>query len=232
MSVFAADWKQYDTKSYVDVSSIKELKTGLYAVWYKNLNNNSPEFKKYEQKYNKKISHIIHKAALDCLYDSINPSAIVIYGTDSDVVYRKDYSSKERSDYYIVPDTDEEKLFKYVCSYKLNNSEKDKKDNMKKDEVDFSPYMNKVQKKIKSNWHPPKGDESKNTVVFFSIDKQGNLVDKVTIVKSSGNREVDKAAIDAVNASAPFEKLPAKFKGNKVDIQFTFDYTVFGVGSR
>ena len=35
--------------------------------------------------------------------------------------------------------------------------------------------------------------------------------------------------LDAVKLTAPFRPLPPDFRGDNVDIQFTFDYNVFGI---
>jgi len=94
-------------------------------------------------------------------------------------------------------------------------------------EADFGPYMKEIRKDIKNNWNPPKGSESKKVVLLFSIAKDGSLI-SVSVQESSGIQSVDKAAIDAVKLTSPFKPLPAEFKGDKVDIQFTFDYTVMG----
>ncbi len=96
-----------------------------------------------------------------------------------------------------------------------------------KQEPDFAPYMKELQAKIKKNWNPPKGQESKRVVLLFSIAKDGRLLN-VKIQQSSGINEVDDSALNAVKLTA-FNPLPSEFKGNKVDIQFTFDYTVFGL---
>lgn len=95
-------------------------------------------------------------------------------------------------------------------------------------EPDFGPYMKELQRRIKMNWDPPKGDQSKRVVLLFSIARDGRLLN-VSVHRSSGLPMADKAAIDAVKLTAPFRPLPAEFKGNSVDIQFTFDYNVFGV---
>jgi len=95
-------------------------------------------------------------------------------------------------------------------------------------EPDFGPYMKELQRRIKMNWDPPKGDQSKRVVLLFSIARDGRLLN-VSVHRSSGLPAADKAAIDAVKLTAPFRPLPAEFKGNNVDIQFTFDYNVFGV---
>ena len=95
-------------------------------------------------------------------------------------------------------------------------------------EPDFGPYMKELQRRIKMNWDPPKGNESKRVVLLFSIARDGRLLN-VKVHRSSGLPAADKAAIDAVKLTAPFRPLPPEYKRNRVDIQFTFDYNVFGV---
>ena len=92
-------------------------------------------------------------------------------------------------------------------------------------EPDFGPYMRELQRRIKMNWDPPKGNESKRVVLLFKISKDGRLL-SVGIHKSSGLPAADNAAINAVKLTAPFRPLPPEFRGNSVDIQFTFDYNV------
>lgn len=94
-------------------------------------------------------------------------------------------------------------------------------------EPDFGPYMRELQRRIKMNWEPPKGNESKRVVLLFKIAKDGKLL-SVSVFKSSGLQNVDQAAINAVKVAAPFRALPAEYKGQNIDIQFTFDYNVYG----
>lgn len=94
-------------------------------------------------------------------------------------------------------------------------------------EPDFGPYMRELQRRIKMNWDPPKGDQSKRVVLMFKIAKDGRLL-SCSVHKSSGLPNADKAAIQAVQLTAPFKPLPPDFKGPNIDIQFTFDYNVFG----
>lgn len=98
-------------------------------------------------------------------------------------------------------------------------------------EPDFGPYMRELQRRIKMNWEPPKGNESKRVVLLFSISRDGRLL-TVKVYKSSGMPAADKAAISAVQLTAPFKPLPPEYKGSSVDIQFTFDYNVFGASMR
>lgn len=94
-------------------------------------------------------------------------------------------------------------------------------------EPDFGPYMRDLQRRIKMNWDPPKGNESKRVVLLFKIAKDGRLL-SCSVYKSSGLPNADAAALNAVKLTAPFRPLPVDFKGQSIDIQFTFDYNVFG----
>ena len=93
-------------------------------------------------------------------------------------------------------------------------------------EPDFGPYMRELQRRIKLNWDPPKGNESKRVILLFKIAKDGRLL-SCRIHKSSGMPSADQAALKAVELTAPFRPLPADFRGQSIDIQFTFDYNVF-----
>lgn len=94
-------------------------------------------------------------------------------------------------------------------------------------EPNFAPYMRELQSRIKYNWDPPKGNESKRVVLLFRIAKNGQLLSN-RVSKSSGLAAADRAALNAVEVTAPFRPLPAEFRGQYIDIQFTFDYNVFG----
>jgi TonB family protein len=94
-------------------------------------------------------------------------------------------------------------------------------------EPDFGPYMRELTRKIKMNWDPPKGNESKRVVLLFKIAKDGRLL-SCSVYKSSGLQNADNAAINAVKLAAPFRPLPPEYKQQNIDIQFTFDYNVFG----
>ena len=95
----------------------------------------------------------------------------------------------------------------------------------------WGPYMRALEAKIKQNWHPPKGDQSKRVVLLFKIGKRGELL-SVRVSKSSGSQANDQAAISAVQMSAPFRALPPEFTGSSVEIDFTFDYNVLGASYR
>ncbi len=95
----------------------------------------------------------------------------------------------------------------------------------------WGPYMRELESKIKRNWNPPKGDQSKRVVLLFKVGRRGELL-SVRVAKTSNSSANDQAAITAVQMSAPFRALPPEFTGSSVEIEFTFDYNVLGVSYR
>lgn len=93
--------------------------------------------------------------------------------------------------------------------------------------VDYAPFMNELQKRIRMSWKPPRGNETRRVVVIFTIHKAGNITD-VRIKTSSGVAVADQAAIKAVQDISPFKPLPDEFQRDKANIEFAFDYNVFG----
>lgn len=109
----------------------------------------------------------------------------------------------------------------------FDNNNNDKKQERPDTEIlikpDFDSYMKELKKDIKANWEPPNGKENRIVVLLFKIAKDGNLI-SYKIHKSSGIANVDRAALKAVELTAPFKPLPKDFEGQNIDIQFTFDY--------
>lgn len=106
-----------------------------------------------------------------------------------------------------------------------NAQQTEKHNTLQVEEVDFGPYMSKMQKEIKANWNPPNIKTTKHVVLLYKINNDGT-VPKSEILKSSGSKKMDASALEALNKSAPFSPLPKKYKGTSVDVQFTFDYNV------
>ena len=100
----------------------------------------------------------------------------------------------------------------------------------KDSEVDFYPYMTDLMKRIKLNWNPPKGNVSNRIVVKMKLAKDGTLMSR-TILLSSGNRDHDKAALDAIDATKYYQ-LPAKYDKDDIEIQYTFDYNVYSSANK
>lgn len=89
----------------------------------------------------------------------------------------------------------------------------------------WGPYMRNLEQRIKRNWTPPKGDSSKRVVIHFVIARDGRLL-SAKVAKSSGVPLADRAAMSAVELTAPFSPLPPEFREQSVQIEFTFDYNV------
>lgn len=92
--------------------------------------------------------------------------------------------------------------------------------------VNFKPYMKKLQKIIKKEWHPPRGTESSVIVTTFTVHNDGS-VDHLNIKEEAPLLAANHAALEAIKAAAPLPPLPKDFKGDSVDIEFSFDYNVF-----
>ena len=92
-------------------------------------------------------------------------------------------------------------------------------------EPDFGPYMKEIERRIKMNWDPPKGNNSASVKTKFRIAKDGRLL-SYEITQSSGIASTDRAAVNAIQMTAPFRPLPSDYKGEWIDIEFTFDYNV------
>jgi TonB family protein len=111
-------------------------------------------------------------------------------------------------------------------SWPTNNSTPDK--NKKTDssgtaneDVDFGPYMVRLQQKIKSNWYLSKEPQKKiKAIVVFRINKNGSIK-TVRLTGKSKFNDYDKAALNAVKRSEPFLPLP-KGSPDCIDIQYTF----------
>lgn len=99
------------------------------------------------------------------------------------------------------------------------------KSNIENPEI-FNAYMRDMQRRIKLNWDPPKQEVSKSVTLLYTINKDGSLK-KYKVLKSSGDKYLDNAAIKALKDTSPFRPLPKEFEGESVDVQFTFDYNVW-----
>lgn len=99
-----------------------------------------------------------------------------------------------------------------------DNQTSDKKEK----EIDFSPYMNELTRRINLNWDKPNISGDYKTVLLLKIAKDGRLL-SCRVQKSSGLRAFDNAAINAVELTAPFRPLPPEYKGFEIDIEFVFE---------
>jgi TonB family protein len=98
--------------------------------------------------------------------------------------------------------------------------------------IDFSDYIMRMLAEIKRNWEAVMPEEARMgekgvMFVVFSIHPDGSLsADDPEIEAVSGHRELDKAALDAVRNSVPFDSLPQQFHGPYLKLRLVFFYNM------
>jgi protein TonB len=84
-----------------------------------------------------------------------------------------------------------------------------------------------VTSRVSSNWLESTVDPAlrwaPRAVVSFDILRNG-AVANVQILQSSGNASVDASAMRAIQSSNPMQPLPNEYPGNKVSVEFWFDF--------
>ena len=169
---------------------------------------------------NKVISKTNDSTAIELKEEAQERKEIYLYENKSKSQGKKTSNYSEQDSYNSETNKSYNKLKQSYSNQNMSQSDN------QIDNVDFGPYMRELQRRIKQNWHPPKGQESRRVVLLFKIAKDGSLL-SCKVDKTSGIPNVDQAAIDAVKLTSPFKSLPANYKGSSVDIQFSFDYNVF-----
>lgn len=88
--------------------------------------------------------------------------------------------------------------------------------------LDLRPYIAKIKQDIQKKWQAPKGFDSRRVTAQFTITRDGSITN-TSVVESSGNEEVDKSALAALQSASPLEPLP-KGAPKSVDIRYVFDW--------
>lgn len=88
-------------------------------------------------------------------------------------------------------------------------------------------YVAAVRNRISANWLlatiSPHITQAPRVYVTFDILRDGTITN-VNLRQSSGNPEVDRSALRAVLASNPLGPLPPDYPGNRVSVEFYFDF--------
>lgn len=91
----------------------------------------------------------------------------------------------------------------------------------------FGWYVDAVRNRISANWLlatiSPNILTAPRVYVTFDIHSDGTITN-TAITQSSGIPEVDRSALRAVLASNPLGPLPPGYSGDKVSVQFYFDF--------
>ena len=95
--------------------------------------------------------------------------------------------------------------------------------------VDFTDYIKRLLRKIKAAWlplipeecYPPLSKEG-TTLIRFTIAKNGNLTNPMTLDASTHDRAIDKAAWGAITGVGVFPPLPSAYKGDTLELRIQF----------
>lgn len=92
-------------------------------------------------------------------------------------------------------------------------------------DLDLAPYFDEIRRRVRRNWQPSAPSDSRQTVLAFSIERNGQITG-LQIRQSSGSPEVDRQSLEAVQNSGPFAPLPANFPQEQLDVEFNFNIYV------
>lgn len=88
-------------------------------------------------------------------------------------------------------------------------------------------YVDSVQRRISSNWLlssiDPYVQWAPRAVINFEILRDGTVVN-IQMTQASGVPSVDRSAIRAIHDSSPLDRLPSDYSGDKVMVEFWFDF--------
>jgi periplasmic protein TonB len=87
---------------------------------------------------------------------------------------------------------------------------------------DLGPYFARIKRRVKKNWQPSSANQEEYTVLTFAIERNG-VISGLKIAKTSGDEQVDRDALEAVQKSSPFGTLPQSFKGDRLPVEFSFN---------
>jgi periplasmic protein TonB len=92
--------------------------------------------------------------------------------------------------------------------------------------IDMRKYFSEIQRRVRENWNPQFAMEEYTTVLNFTIEKNGQITG-LEVFQTSGNPDVDREALEAIQNSGPFAPLPASFPLNNVNIGFNFNIYIY-----
>ena len=91
----------------------------------------------------------------------------------------------------------------------------------------FAWYVRVVQQKVSENWLKyevdPRITDAQRVYVTFDVMRDGHP-SNVRVEQSSGVPSLDQSAIRAIQRIDTFGPLPSDYSGNKVSVEFWFDY--------
>ncbi len=170
-----------------------------------------------------------------------------IYGEEDSKKREEDVQASEYSDSE-APDekkSDDTSMNSFFLSRESSSYNRDKVREREKDLLDekdvipfdtsdlkYRGYMKMLKEQIESIWQYPEKASllgvSGDLDIRFVINKDGRLGD-VEIIRPSGFRELDEAAVKAINDAFPFWPLPDDWEGDEYVVEGHFVYVIGGV---
>jgi periplasmic protein TonB len=91
----------------------------------------------------------------------------------------------------------------------------------------YAWYVQVVQRKVSENWLKyevdPRITEAQRVYITFDVQRDGRPAN-VQVEQSSGVPSLDQSAIRAIQRIDTFGPLPSDYSGNRVSVEFWFDY--------
>jgi TonB family protein len=89
----------------------------------------------------------------------------------------------------------------------------------------FTYYIRQLHAKVSEHWRRPPvvSTEQAAVLIYFEIDREGQVRGQPKIKQSSGNEIYDQSALRAVLESIPFPPLPRDFPGQYLKVNFGFN---------
>lgn len=89
----------------------------------------------------------------------------------------------------------------------------------------FTYYLRQLHAKVSERWRRPPlvASEQTSAVIYFEIDREGQIRGEPKVKQSSGNELYDQSALRAVVDSVPFPPLPREFPAQYLKVNFGFD---------
>jgi len=93
--------------------------------------------------------------------------------------------------------------------------------------VDFGWWLRRFVAHVKSNWFIPQMAQITpgRVVITFNVHRNGFITD-IEVIKGSGHRALDQAAVTALRTSSPTVALPPEYPDDKAFFTVTFLYNV------
>lgn len=131
-----------------------------------------------------------------------------------------------------------EKLFDREIVERYAKREESKHDNsitFDTREFKYETYMRRLKDRIEGIWHYPADAATRgiygDLLIRFTIQKNGRLSD-VELVRTSGHRSLDQAAMQALKEGEPYWPLPDEWGKDALTVTGHFVYSIYGAHIR